>query len=76
MQFIILSKMALTFESVNDIPKRFDLNDSYYAVLPCGTMSSLPFKRFTPCHWTFLSLAWLVTKGSDSTCFLVECRKK
>ena len=37
--FILLYKMALTFECVeNEIPKWDHLNESYWAALSCGTV--------------------------------------
>ena len=36
--FIMLYKMVLTFESVDEIPKCDHLNESYWAVLSCGAV--------------------------------------
>ena len=36
--FIILYKVVLTFESVEEIPKCNHSNESYWAVLSCGTV--------------------------------------
>ena len=36
--FIMLYKVVLTFEPVNEILKRDYLNESYRAVLSCGTV--------------------------------------
>ena len=36
--FIMLYKMVLTFESVDEIPKCDHLNESYRAVLSCGAV--------------------------------------
>ena len=36
--FIMLYKVVLTFEPVNEILKRDHLNESYRAVLSCGTV--------------------------------------
>jgi len=35
---ILLHKMALTFECVNEIPKWDHLNENYWAALSCGTV--------------------------------------
>ena len=36
--FIMLYKVVLTFESVDEIPKSNHSNESYWAVLSCGTV--------------------------------------
>jgi len=36
--FIMLYKVVLTFESVDEVLKCDDLNESYWAVLPYGTV--------------------------------------
>ena len=36
--FIMLYKVVLTFESVNEIPKYKHSNESYWAVLSCGAV--------------------------------------
>ena len=36
--FIMLCKVVLTFESVDEILKRDDSNESYRAVLSCGAV--------------------------------------
>ena len=36
--FIMLYKVFLTFESVDEILKRDHLNESYWAVLSCGAV--------------------------------------
>ena len=36
--FIMLYKVVLTFESVDEIPKCVHLNESYWAVFSCGTV--------------------------------------
>ena len=38
MQFMTLYKVVLTFESVDEILKCDQLNESYWAVLSCGTV--------------------------------------
>ena len=38
-QFIMLYKVVLTFESVDEILKCDHSNESYWAVLSCGTVS-------------------------------------
>ena len=38
MQFMTLYKVVLTFESVDEILKCDHLNESYWAVLSCGTV--------------------------------------
>ena len=40
-QFIMLYKVVLTFESVDEILKCDDSVDSYWAALSCGTVSFL-----------------------------------
>ena len=36
--FIMLYKVVLTFESVDEIPKCDHSNENYWAVLPCGAV--------------------------------------
>ena len=36
--FIMLYKLALTFKSVDEILKCYHLNESFWAVLSCGTV--------------------------------------
>ena len=51
--FIMLYKVVLTFESVNEIPKCDHLNESYWAVLSCGTgyYAVQGGSNFWVCEW-------------------------
>ena len=51
--FILLYKVVLTFESVNEILKCDQLNKSYWAVLSCGAVYSdvQGGSNFWVCEW-------------------------
>ena len=58
--FIILYKVVLTFESVDEILKCYHSDESYWAVLSCGTVyyavkggSILWFRGWNPNVWPF-----------------------
>ena len=59
-RFIMLYKVILTFESVDEIPKCDHSNESYWAVLSCGTVyyavqggSSIWVSGWNPKVWPF-----------------------
>ena len=58
--FIMLYKVVLTFESINEIPKCDHSNESYWAALSCGTVyyaiqggSNFWFGGWNPKVWSF-----------------------
>ena len=71
--FIMLYKLALTFKSVDEILKCYHLNESFWAVLSCDTVSkALQTSSRMKDHWNtmhsyekkkaefFISILWFV----------------
>ena len=58
--FIMLYEVALTFESVDEILKCDHLNESYWAVLSCGTVyyAVQSGSNFWVCGWNPMERKW------------------
>ena len=52
--FIVLYKLVLTFEFVDEILKCDNLNESYWAVLSCGTVYYAVQGGSNFCLWSLL----------------------
>ena len=77
--FIMLYKVALPFESVDEILKCENSNESYWAVLPCGAVyyglevgSNFWVCGWNPKVWPF---NWKLLSSTSLWCCLLCCRR-